>query len=106
MRSGELRHRIELQTNTPVANAIDELVDTYTTFATVWGAIEPLSGNRLFLAQQADSQIQGVVRIRYRKDVVPTMRIKFGSRYLQIISIIDREERHQELQVMYKEKLD
>ena len=106
MRAGELRHRITLQKNNPAPNSIGEAVDTWTDLATVWAAIEPLSGNRLFQAQQANSEIQGVVRIRYRSDVLATMRIVHIARYFQVLSIIDTEERHQELHLFYKELAD
>jgi SPP1 family predicted phage head-tail adaptor len=103
MRAGELRHRITLQTNTPTANSVGEFVDTWTDFVTVSAAVEPLTGNRLFAAEQANSLVQGMVRIRYLAGVVATMRIVFGTRYFQIISIIDRDEKHRELQLLYKE---
>ena len=102
MRSGELNKRIELQIPTR-SQSSGEWIDTYTTQATIWGAIEPLSGNRLFLAQQANSQIQGVIRIRYRKDVTPKMRVKYNNRYFQIISIINKDESNKELQLWYRE---
>lgn len=102
MRSGELKQRIELQIPTR-SQSSGEWLDTFTTQATIWGAIEPLSGNRLFLAQQANSQIQGVCRIRYREGVTPRMRLKFGTRIFQIVSIINRDEANQELQLWYRE---
>jgi len=103
MRSGDLRQRIEIQIPTRALNSINELIDTYTTQDTVWGAIEPLSGNRLILAQQSNSQVQGLIRIRYRKGIVPRMRLKVENRYFQIISIVDRDELHKEIQLFYKE---
>jgi len=103
MRAGDLRQRIELQAPYRSLNSMNELIDTYTTKDTVWAAIEPLTGNRLFLAQQANSEVQGICRIRYRADVNPMWRIKFGYRYFQIISIIDRDEINKELHLTYKE---
>jgi SPP1 family predicted phage head-tail adaptor len=102
MRAGELKQRIELQIPTR-SQSSGEWIDTYTTQATIWGAVEPLSGNRLFLAQQANSQVQGVVRIRYRSGVTPKMRLKLGERIFQIISIINRDEANEELQLWYRE---
>ena len=106
MRIGSLQWRITLEQNTPTANAMGEMVDTYSDFATVWAAIEPLTGNRLFQAQQANSLATGVVRIRYLAGVLPTMRIRFGTRYFQILTIIDVDMNHVELHLLYKEKLD
>lgn len=83
-----------------------EYVDTWADYVTVWAAIEPLSGRLLFEAQQANSEVQGRVRIRYREDILSTMRMQFGSRYLQVLSIINNKERNEELQILYKEWLD
>jgi len=106
MRSGELQWRVTLETNTPTADATGEFVDTYSDFATVWAAIEPLSGQLLFQAQQANSEVQGRIRIRYLPGVLPTMRVKFGTRYFRILSIIDVNMNHVELHLLYREMLD
>ena len=103
MRAGELKQRIELQSPYRSLNSMNELIDTYTTKATIWAAIEPLTGNRLFMAQQANSEVQGICRIRYRTDVNPLMRIKYGNRYFQIKVIIDRDELNKELHLLYQE---
>jgi len=106
MNAGELRQRLELQAPINSTNDMLEVIQTFATQATVWGAVEPLSGNLLFTAQQADSEVQGRVRIRYRSDIQPTWRIKYGNRYLQILSIINPNERNRELYLLYKESLD
>jgi SPP1 family predicted phage head-tail adaptor len=105
-RAGELRHRITFQANTPTANGFGEFVDTYSDTVTVYGAIEPLSGSLLFTAQQANSEVQGRVRIRYRDDIEPSMRIKFGTRYFKILSVINPSEKREELQILVKEFID
>ncbi|MFA5374131.1 MAG: phage head closure protein [Candidatus Omnitrophota bacterium] len=106
MNAGELRQRLELQAPITSTNDMLEVIHTFATQATVWGAVEPLSGNLLFTAQQTDSEVQGRVRIRYRSDIQPTWRIKYGNRYLQILSIINPNERNRELHLLYKESLD
>lgn len=106
MKAGDLKHRLELQAPIISANDMLETIQTYTTQATVWGAVEPLSGNLLFNAQQANSEAQGRIRIRYRSDIQPTWRVKYGNRYLKILSIINPFERNQELHILYKEALD
>ena len=104
MRAGDLNKRIELQMPTRSISS-GETIEAFTTHATVWAALEPFSGNRLFLAQQANSEVQGICRIRYRAGVVPKMRIKYMDRYFQIISIVDRDEDNAEIQLLYKEIL-
>jgi SPP1 family predicted phage head-tail adaptor len=106
MRSGDLRHRIAIQTNTPVANSFNEMVDTWTTYATVWAEISPLTGTKYFADKQANSDVSGIVRIRYRSDIVPTMRLLFGTRVFQIVSIIHPKEKRDMVELYYKELLD
>ena len=106
MKSGDLRHRIVLEQPIRSKNTIGEQIDTFTTVATVWAAVEPLTGTWLFQAQQADSKVSGRVRIRYREDIKPTWRILFDGRYLSIVSILNPDERKKELIIMYSENLD
>jgi SPP1 family predicted phage head-tail adaptor len=103
---GKLRHRITFQQNVPVVNSLGEYVDTYSDAFTVWGAIEPLTGSWLFQSMQANSKVAGRVHIRYRDDVLPTMRMLYDGRYLKIISVINPNEKNEELQILYSEELD
>ena len=105
MDAGRLNHRVTIQTPTTSADAAGGVTQTWATFATVWARIEPLSAHRLFQAQQANADVTGVAHIRYLAGLEPTMRIKFGSRYLRIQSII-ADERQVETQILYKEALD
>lgn len=106
MKSGDLRHRIILEQPVRSKNAMGEQIDTFVSVATVWAAVEPLTGTWLFQAQQADSKVSGRVRIRYREDIKPTWRILFDGRYLSIVSILNPDERKKELIIMYSEALD
>jgi SPP1 family predicted phage head-tail adaptor len=106
MQAGKLRQRIILQQPVAAANTIGETIYTWSDVATVWGAIEPATGTWYYAGQQAESKVDGRVRIRYRSDVLPTWRIKFGDRYLSIVSILNPNERNTETVIMYTEQLD
>ena len=106
MRAGALRHRITLQIPALTRNAMGEYVPTYADWATVWGSIEPNSGKRFMEALQANSEIQGSVLIRYRDGLRPDMRIKYGNRILDIISIVHIAERRRDIRIYYKEAQD
>ncbi len=103
---GKFRQRVTIQQNTPAQDAAGGLTDSWSTFAYAWSWIEPLTGRLLFQAQQANSEAQGIIHIRYLEGVLPTMRVKYGARTLEILSVIDPDERHEELRLFYKEKLD
>lgn len=106
MKAGDLRHSIIIQVPQRSRDTVGGAVDTFVTWATVWAAIEPLSGKRYMEGKQLNAEVDGVVRIRYRAGVLPTMRILFGSKILQIVSIINPREKNEELQIMYRESLD
>ena len=106
MRAGDLRHRLILQQPVESTSDFGETVISYETVDTVWGAVEPNTGKRYFEAMQANSEVQGAVRLRYRSDIEATWRILYGSRVLQIVSIVNPQERNRELLVYYKEALD
>jgi len=106
MRAGLLRHRLTIQTVTQIQNDFDEWVESWSDWATVWGSIEPNLGKRYFEAKQANSEVEGLIRIRYRSGVLPTMRIIYGDQIFKIISIVHLFERKRELHILYKEALD
>lgn len=104
MQAGALRHRLTLETPNTTADSFGEETEApYTTLATVWGSIEPLSGNERLRMQQVQAEVTHRVRIRYRSGVTPELRVKFGTRYFNILSVTNWEERNRELEIMCKE---
>lgn len=106
MKAGDLRHQVTIQRLVQGQGASGEVTLTWTPFATVWGAVEPLSGREYWQAQQTASETSIRVRVRYLAGVVPTMRVLYGSRVFEILSIVDQEERHRELQLMCRELIE
>lgn len=106
MRAGDLKHRITLQKPTYSRDSFNELEESWSDVDTVWAAIEWGSGRRYLEASQLNSEVQGIVRIRYRTDVKPTWRIEYGHRHFQILSIANVYERDRELQLSCKEAQD
>jgi len=106
MRAGLLRHRLTFEIPSQTQNDFDEWVESWSTWVTVWGSIEPNLGKRYFEAKQANSEVEGLMRIRYRDGLLPTMRVKYGDRIFKIISIVQPFEKKRELHILYKEALD
>ena len=101
--AGQLNKRITFQTP---AVAAGEGVTTWVDSFTIWGAIKPLVGSRRYAAKQLNSEISGQIVIRYRNDIDPAMRIKYGTRYFQILAVINPNEENESLEIEYKELLD
>lgn len=106
MQAGRLRKRVRIQTPVDAQNGLGEMIRAWSTVATVWAAVEPLRGREMFDAAQVQAEISHRVQLRYRPGVNTTMRILFGSRVLQIQSVIDVDERRRELQLMCREMPD
>ena len=103
MRSGRLRHQVKIQVPVhPDAWSSDE---SWVDYATVWASIEPLRGTEFFAARQTNAEVSGKVVMRYLAGVKPDMRILHGSRTFEIVSVVDVEERHRELQIMVNERV-
>lgn len=103
MRAGWLRHRLTLEENNPVEDAAGEETDNWTTFATVWGSVEPLRGREFFEARAETQTVDHRIRIRYLDGVTPQMRVMFRGRIFGIDSVINVLERNKELQLMCRE---
>ena len=104
MRAGRLRYQVKIQSpqkdTSPGGGEV-----TWSDFATVWAAIEPLRGSEFFLSQQVNAEVTGKIVMRYLEGVKPDMRILYGSRVFEIDSILDIAERHRELRLLVKERV-
>lgn len=76
MKPGKLRHQVTLQfrteTQDPDTGAITQ---AWADVDTVWGRVEPLSAREFIASQASQAKVTARVTIRYRADVVPTMRL-------------------------------
>jgi SPP1 family predicted phage head-tail adaptor len=106
LKAGSINKRVVIErqvTGSPAADEYGAPIYTWETLATVWAAVEPISGREFWAQQQVQSEITARIRIRYRNDVASGMRVVYGSRYYAIKSVIDPQEYHQELQLMCSE---
>lgn len=96
--AGRLRDRVTIQTKSVSRDAYGAEVITWSTLATVWAAVETLSG-REYLATiaggipQVRSERLSRVVIRYRSDVREYMRVVYGNRTLRVEYIVEAERR-------------
>lgn len=103
MNPGEFRHTITFQELSTMQNDYGEPIDEWKDIATTKAAIYPISGKEFYAAETVNSEVSHKINMRYKSGLKPSMRIKFGSRYFNIISIINFQERNIMLQLMCKE---
>lgn len=104
MRAGALDQRVTIQQVTETQDAAGGLVKAWSTFATVWARVEAIRGNEYFDAQVVQADLSHKLTIRYLSNVVPKMRISYGSRTLEIVSVLDDTNRRAWLTLMCVER--
>lgn len=65
IRAGLLNRRLAIQSRSTAQDAAGQPLNTWTTIATVWAAIEPLSGREREAAQSIHPDISHQITIRY-----------------------------------------
>ena len=108
MRRGRLRHLLTIEQDTPTQSGSGHPVRSWGTFVTLWGGVEPIKGSERFGADQVTAEITHRVVTEYRAGITAKMRVKYEpgggvTRYLQIESVIDPNERNRWLELMCKE---
>lgn len=100
---GEFRHIITFQVPDDNKNDYGEDNGQWKDILTTRAAIYPVSGKEFYAAETVNSEITHKINMRYMRGLKPSMRIKFGDRYFNIISIINFQEKNVLIQIMCKE---
>lgn len=93
-----MRDRVEIQSRAVNRGVYGEVsAPSWTSVATRWARVEPLSGREAWQAQQVRPDVTHKVTLRYYEGLGPRHRLKAGSRVFNITSVIDTENRHREM---------
>ena len=103
MLAGRLRHRVEFQNESLSSDGQGGSTRTWATRATVSASIKPLRAEERFYNEQLQHNGTHSLLIRYRSDIEATDRVKYGSRYFQIVGILNPNERNRQLVITCKE---
>lgn len=103
MKIGDLRHRVTLESKSVTRDGYGGEVETWSTVATCWAAVEPLVGREFLEGRRLEAEVNTRIRIRYRSGVVPGMRITWGSHTYDIEAVQEVESRRRELRLMCRE---
>jgi len=104
MRAGQLRHRVTIKQNSgSSANSYGEITASWATVASVPAEVVTLGGDERRYRHQVEAGMSHVVTIRHRSDVTAQMRVVWGSRTLEIESVVEADNRQRELVLMCKE---
>ncbi len=104
MRSGTLRHVIDIQDAAMVSDGIGGYVSSYSDiYSNLRASIWPLSASEHISNDKIELSITHRIKIRYRSGVKADMKVVFGSREFNIKSIINSEMRNIMLEMLCEE---
>lgn len=104
MQAGKLRHRVTIQTKgTPTRDSHGQEVIVWTTFAQVWGSVEPLRGREFMQASAQEAELTTRIRIRHKDGVLPSMRVLWDGHTYNIRSVQNVYERQIETHLLCTE---
>ena len=107
MRSGTLRHRIEIQWDRSTSqDDYGQPEESQETSARRWAQVLDLSGRELAQAQQTKADVTVQVRMRFFDGLTTAHRIKIGDRILAINHVANPDGRKIETLCMCSEARD
>lgn len=86
-------HRITIETATHATDSQGGKATTWSTYATVWAELKPVSAGERNFGQQLEYQRSHKCNIRYLAGVTTAMRVIFDSRYFHIKGIRAPDEK-------------
>jgi SPP1 family predicted phage head-tail adaptor len=96
--AGRLRKLVTIESCAQAQNGLGEMVDTWSTFATVYAGFEVrLPGREDLTAQQVKPVHPETIVIRYLAGVTSKMRVRYGTRVFSIQDLANTGERNEEL---------
>lgn len=105
VRIGRLKDRVRLERLGETLAASGQPTSQWAMVTEAWAGIEPISGRERIAGDQVMSDLTHRVMMRYRAGVTPKMRLVNGTRTLEIVSVIDRDNRHEQLELLCTERV-
>lgn len=106
MKIGKLRNRITIEQVVETQDLDGSVLESWSFFVNAQASIEPISGREYFAAQSTQAEVTHRITMRYLAGITPKMRIVYGTRIFEILSVINVQERNRELQLMCRESID
>ena len=103
IRACDLRHAITIETSADTRQDGGGHKRAWSTFATARACIEPLRGRERLHAMQLQDSVSHKITLRWRSGITPKMRVKFGTRILNIRAAINVGERNRWLEILADE---
>tara|TARA_R100000773_G_C4221020_1_gene119849 strand:+ start:1661 stop:1987 length:327 start_codon:yes stop_codon:yes gene_type:complete len=100
---GRMRYPVTLQSPTVTRDAGGGLTESYTTLATLFADIRPVSGSEKYRQGKLQESVTHEIIVRYRSDIATNYRIVYESRNFNIRNIRNIDERDRFLKLICTE---
>ncbi|MCD6433702.1 MAG: phage head closure protein [Sulfurimonas sp.] len=102
MRSGNLKHKIVIQTFTESQNDFGEVAKGWTNFKSAYASVTPLSAKEFFKAG-THAEVSHKIELRYISGIKSKMRVVYDSRIFEIESVLNIREANKTLHLICTE---
>jgi len=103
---GDLNHKVVIESITETSDSYGGIEESWSEAFKRWANVRPIGGREPYINDQNLAELDLVVTMRYdssTKTITPKHRLKYKDRYLQIESIVNVQERDEELRVFCRE---
>jgi len=99
-----MRRKLVFQTKTETADNMGGFTYTWADTVTLWCEIRPTSAREKEMYSQLEHRVtHRIFPRRYNSSITPEMRIKYGDRYLEIRSVMNKNERDRKMEILADE---
>ena len=111
-RAGTLRHKLVFQAKIETSDGMGGQTTTWSDRLTTWGQVRPLTANEAMRWGKLEHEVTHRIFLRWQSAITPEMRIKHYShsygayRYFEITSLINKDERNINLELLATEVKD
>ena len=91
--AGKLRERVTVQIASGTTNTLGETVMSWSNSTSVWASVEGVSAREALALGQQETVVTHRVRMRYLPGLTQNMRFSWRSRTLDIVSLLEQENR-------------
>ncbi|MBM7064826.1 phage head closure protein [Neisseria elongata] len=88
MKAGQLRHRVEILQRVKEKDKSGATVMVWRPLCKVWADVRHISGSETMKHDVLSASVRASVRIRWREDITPDMRVKIGGKPYAIRAVI------------------
>lgn len=100
--ASRLTKRIAIEEEVQTPDGAGGFTSAWQEVATVWAEIRPWGIGRVderFVSMQMEDRRYHRITIRYREGITPAMRVVFGMRVFNIISVVDPDAQQERLEI-------